>query len=43
MNLVQAKKLIETLPNVFRQNISKDEMEKVKDQLEKAGAICEVE
>jgi large subunit ribosomal protein L7/L12 len=43
MNLVQAKKLIETLPNVFRQNIAKDEMEKVKDQLEKAGAICEVE
>ncbi len=43
MNLVQAKKIIESLPNIFRENVTKDEVEKIKAQLEKAGAVCEVE
>ena len=43
MNLVQAKKLVESLPQVFKDNINKDEVEKLKEQLEKAGAVCEIE
>ena len=43
MNLVQAKKFIESVPQVFRDNISKDEVEKLKEQLEKCGATCEIE
>ncbi len=43
MNLVQAKKFVETMPHVFRDNIGKDEAEKLKEQLEKAGATCEIE
>lgn len=43
MNLVQAKKFVESLPQVFRDNIPKDEADKLKEQLEKAGATCEIE
>jgi len=43
MNLVQAKKFIEAVPQVFRDNIGKDEAEKLKAQLEKCGAVCEIE
>ena len=43
MNLVQAKKFIESVPQVFRDNISKDEAEKLKAQLEKAGATLVIE
>jgi len=43
MNLVQAKKFVESMPQVFRDNISKEEAEKLKEQLEKAGATCEIE
>ena len=43
MNLVQAKKFIESVPQVFKDNISKEEAEKLKTQLEKAGATCVLE
>lgn len=43
MNLVQAKKFIESVPQVFRDNLAKDEAEKLKAQLEKVGATCELE
>jgi large subunit ribosomal protein L7/L12 len=43
MNLVQAKKFIESVPQVFKDNISKEDAEKIKAQLEKAGAVCEIE
>jgi large subunit ribosomal protein L7/L12 len=43
MNLVQAKKFIEALPQVFRDNIGKDEAEKLKAQLEKVGATIVIE
>jgi len=43
MNLVQAKKFVESLPQVFRDNIGKEDAEKLKAQLEKAGAVCQIE
>ena len=43
MNLVQAKKFIESVPQIFRDNIGKEEAEKIKAQLEKCGAVCEIE
>jgi large subunit ribosomal protein L7/L12 len=43
MNLVQAKKFIESVPQVFKDNINKDDAEKIKAQLEKQGAVCELE
>lgn len=43
MNLVQAKKFIESLPQTFKDNVSKEDAEKVKAQLEKVGATCEIE
>ena len=43
MNLVQAKKFIESMPQIYRDNIGKDEAEKLKEQLEKVGATCEIE
>lgn len=43
MNLVQAKKFVESLPQVFKDNIGKEDAEKLKAQLEKAGAVCEIE
>ena len=43
INLVQAKKFIESLPQVFKDNISKEDAEKLKAQFEKAGAKCEIE
>jgi len=43
MNLVQAKKFVESMPQIYRDNIGKDEAEKLKEQLEKVGATCEIE
>jgi large subunit ribosomal protein L7/L12 len=43
LNLVQAKKFIESVPQVFKDNIAKEDAEKIKAQLEKAGAVCEIE
>ena len=43
MNLVQAKKFIEAVPQIFKDNMGKDDAEKLKAQLEKVGATCVIE
>lgn len=43
MNLVQAKKFVESAPQVIKNDVSKDDAEKLKAQLEKAGATVEIE
>ncbi|XP_005181051.1 large ribosomal subunit protein bL12m [Musca domestica] len=43
MNLVQAKKFVESAPTVVKDDIPKDEAEKLKEALTKAGAVVEIE
>uniref|UniRef100_A0A8D2J9H6 Large ribosomal subunit protein bL12m n=2 Tax=Varanus komodoensis TaxID=61221 RepID=A0A8D2J9H6_VARKO len=43
LNLVQAKKLVESLPQEIRANVSKEEAEKIKVALEAAGGTVVVE
>ncbi|KAL4648719.1 39S ribosomal protein L12, mitochondrial [Arapaima gigas] len=43
LNLVQAKKLVETLPQEIRANVSKEEAEKLKAALEAAGGTVVLE
>ena len=43
MNLVQAKKFVESVPQVLKDNIGKEEADKLKQLLEKAGATVEIE
>ena len=43
MNLVQAKKFVESAPTIVKEDIPKDEAEKLKEALVKAGAIIEIE
>ncbi|KAG2455196.1 39S ribosomal protein L12, mitochondrial [Polypterus senegalus] len=43
LNLVQAKKLVESLPQEIKANISKDEAEKIKTALEAAGGVIVLE
>lgn len=43
MNLVQAKKFVESLPQVVRADVSKEEAEKLKETLTAAGGTAEVE
>ncbi|KAL8163384.1 UNVERIFIED_CONTAM: Ribosomal protein [Gekko kuhli] len=43
LNLVQAKKLVESLPQEIKANISKDEAEKIKAALEAAGGTVVLE
>nr|CAG4642262.1 EOG090X0O3H [Eurycercus lamellatus] len=42
MNLVQAKKFVESLPAVVRADISKEEADKLQDVIAAAGGICEI-
>ncbi|KAK2727018.1 hypothetical protein QYM36_007762, partial [Artemia franciscana] len=42
MNLVQAKKFVESAPAVVKADLSKEEAEKLKDALAAAGAVCEI-
>nr|CAG4641418.1 EOG090X0O3H [Eulimnadia texana] len=42
MNLVQAKKFVESVPTVVKADIGKDEAEKLKDAITAAGGICEI-
>nr|CAG4643680.1 EOG090X0O3H [Ilyocryptus agilis] len=42
LNLVQAKKFVETLPAVIRADIPKEEAEKLRDSIAAAGGICEI-
>ena len=43
MNLVQAKKFVESCPAVVKSDIAKDEAEKLKTIFEAAGATCTIE
>lgn len=43
MNLVQAKKFVESAPTVVKDDVSKEEAEKLKAALEKIGATIEIE
>lgn len=43
MNLVQAKKFVESAPTIVKADIAKDEAEKLKEALTKVGATIEVE
>ncbi|CAD7004424.1 unnamed protein product [Ceratitis capitata] len=43
MNLVQAKKFVESAPTIVKEDIPKDEAEKLKEALSKAGAVIEIE
>jgi len=43
MNLVQAKKFVESVPQVVRSDISKEEAEKLKETLTAAGGTVEIE
>lgn len=43
MNLVQAKKFVESVPALVKEDISKEEAEKLKETLTKIGAIIEIE
>ncbi|KAL5018073.1 hypothetical protein ScPMuIL_003795 [Solemya velum] len=43
MNLVQAKKFVESLPQVVKADIGKEEAEKLKAAVESAGGVVELE
>lgn len=43
MNLVQAKKFVESAPTVVKADLPKDEAEKLKEALNKVGAECVIE
>ncbi|KAG5676347.1 hypothetical protein PVAND_006189 [Polypedilum vanderplanki] len=43
MNLVQAKKFVESVPTIVKEDVSKDEAEKLKETLSKIGATIEIE
>lgn len=43
LNLVQAKKFVESVPQVVKGNLSKDEAEKMKAALEAVGATCTID
>lgn len=43
MNLVQAKKFVESVPTLVKEDISKEEAEKLKESLTKIGAVIEIE
>lgn len=43
MNLVQAKKFVESAPTVVKADIGKDEADKLKEALEKVGGVVEIE
>lgn len=43
MNLVQAKKFVESAPQILKKDVTKDDAEKLKATLEKVGATIEIE
>ncbi|CAF3152449.1 unnamed protein product [Rotaria socialis] len=43
INLVQAKKLVESIPQVLRDNLSKVDAETMKAKIEAAGGVCVIE
>jgi large subunit ribosomal protein L7/L12 len=43
MNLVQAKKFVESCPTMVKEDLPKEEAEKLKEALSKVGAVVEIE
>lgn len=43
MNLVQAKKFVESVPTIVKADVTKEEAEKLKEAFTKVGAIIEIE
>lgn len=43
MNLVQAKKFVESAPTIVKEDITKEEADKLKEALSKVGAVIEIE
>lgn len=43
MNLVQAKKFVESAPTIVKEDIPKEEADKLMEALTKAGAVIEIE
>lgn len=43
MNLVQAKKFVESVPAMIKEEVPKEEAEKLKETLTKIGAVIEIE
>lgn len=43
MNLVQAKKFVESCPQILKSNVPKDEADKIKKALEALGAGVDIE
>lgn len=43
MNLVQAKKFVESVPTMVKEDVPKEEAEKLKEALSKVGAVVEIE
>lgn len=43
MNLVQAKKFVESVPALVKEDLTKEEAEKLKETLTKIGAVIEIE
>lgn len=43
MNLVQAKKFVESVPTFVKEDVSKEEAEKLREALTKIGAVIEIE
>lgn len=43
MNLVQAKKFVESIPAVVKEDATKEEADKLKESLSKIGASVEIE
>lgn len=43
MNLVQAKKFVESAPTIVKEDLTKEEAEKLKEALSKVGAVIEIE
>ncbi len=43
MNLVQAKKFVESAPTIVKEDIPKEEADKLKEALSKVGAVIEIE
>lgn len=43
MNLVEAKKFVESAPQVLKEGLNKEDLEKLKAAIEAAGGVVEVE
>lgn len=43
MNLVQAKKFVDSAPTIVKEDVTKEEAEKLKEALSKVGAVIEIE